>query len=364
LLGAPIKTLVLYSLSSGNRNLSYHSGWPRQLASNPGFDCTMLNVSLAPLSRSLLLARVTRKYDLVLCLHSVFSNECLLTGSALRALRALRCPKVWFIGNEYKLMPEKMTFAEELGVDLLVSQIGNPAVLAMYRERLGCDVLSLPNAGLDPELFRPTTPLHERGIDLGYRGYEAALYLGHLDRTVLPQWFLEHEQELGLRLDISVSPEDRFDEPGWATFLNRCRGQLGCESGTDFFELTDDVRLRVNDFTNANPDATFEDVHERFFSRYGPRVSGRTLSGRIVEAAGTKTVQVLFEGRYDGFFEPDVHYIPLRKDFSNVDEAIAKLRDDETCRRLVDAAYEVAMERLTYARLLRDLRAAVSALAA
>lgn len=324
----------------------------------------MLNVSLASFSRRLLVARLTRRFDLVICLHSVFSNECLVTGSTLRALGALRCPKVWFIGNEYKLMPEKMTFAEELGVDLLVSQIGNPAVLALYRERLGCEVLSLPNAGLDADLFRPTTPLHEREIDLGYRGYEAALYLGHLDRTVLPQWFLGRDQELGLRLDISVSPEDRFDEPGWAAFLNRCRGQLGCEAGTDFFELTDELRVRVNAFTDANPDATFEDVYERYFRRYGPHVSGRTLSGRIIEAAGTKTVQVLFEGEYDGFFEPDVHYIPLRKDFSNVAEAIAKLRDDETCRRLVDAAYEVAIDRLTYTRLLHDLGGAVAALAA
>ena len=73
---------------------------------------------------------------------------------------------------------------------------------------------------------------------------------------------------------------------------------------------------------------------------------------------------MLFEGGYDGYFEPDVHYIPLRKDFSNVAEAIAKLRDDETCRRLVDAAYEVAIDRLTYTRLLHDLGGAVAAFAA
>lgn len=362
--GAPIRTLVLYALGAGNRNLSYNTGWPRQLAVHPGFDCTLVNVTVASLTRHLLLGRALRRFDLVVCLHSVFSNECLLGGSALRALRALSCPKVWFIGNEYKLMPQKMSFAEELGVDLLVSQIGSPEVRGLYEQRLGCKVISLPNAGLDPGLFHSATALGEREIDLGYRGYEAALYLGHLERTVLPQWFLEHEQELGLRLDISVSPGDRFDEPGWAAFLNRCRGQLGCEAGTDFFELTDETRNRVNAFTDANPDATFEEIHERYFRTYGPRVSGRTLSGRVIEAAGTKTVQVLFDGAYDGYFEPDVHYIPLRKDFANAGEAMAKLRDDETCRLLVDAAYEVATERLSYARLLDDLRGAVAELAA
>ena len=65
-----------------------------------------------------------------------------------------------------------------------------------------------------------------------------------------------------------------------------------------------------------HPDATFEDIHRRFFADYGPSVPIRIISGRQIEAAGTRTVQILFEGRYDGYFLPDVHYIPLKKDFS------------------------------------------------
>ena len=78
---------------------------------------------------------------------------------------------------------------------------------------------------------------------------------------------------------------------------------------------------------------------------------GRVLSGRNVEAAGTKTVQLLLRGVYGGYLEPDVHYVPVEKDFSNLDEAIAKFRDPEVAARVRENAFEVAQE-LTYARLI------------
>ena len=42
---------------------------------------------------------------------------------------------------------------------------------------------------------------------------------------------------------------------------------------------------------------------------------------------GTKTIQILIEGNYNGYFKPDIHYIPLKKDLSNFDEAIEKFND-------------------------------------
>ncbi len=78
----------------------------------------------------------------------------------------------------------------------------------------------------------------------------------------------------------------------------------------------------------------------------------RILSSRHVEAAGTRTVQLLFAGGYDGYFQPDVHYIPLEKDFSNVGAAIDKFRDPAVRESIADRAYDLAHGALTYPRLL------------
>jgi hypothetical protein len=49
---------------------------------------------------------------------------------------------------------------------------------------------------------------------------------------------------------------------------------------------------------------------------------------------------VLFEGRYSGVLKPHRHYIPLKKDFSNFDEVVAKIRDVEGLQEMVDRTFD------------------------
>ena len=46
------------------------------------------------------------------------------------------------------------------------------------------------------------------------------------------------------------------------------------------------------------------------------------------------------EGRYSGVLEPERHYIPVRRDFSNLDEALERLRDVEAVEAMTERAYE------------------------
>ena len=63
------------------------------------------------------------------------------------------------------------------------------------------------------------------------------------------------------------------------------------------------------------------------------------ISPRHLEAVITKTAQVLVEGRYSGVLEPERHYIPVRRDFSNLDEALERLRDVEAVEAMTERAY-------------------------
>jgi hypothetical protein len=354
--------LLLHAATRDNATFSYYHAWPRHFQAHPAFDCTVINVADQRWHQKLqgnALARLWRG-DLVVILHSVFSNGCMLAGRLFDAVQKLPQPKAYFIGNEYKFMPEKMAFCTELGVSLLVSQSTSPAVHRLYRDRLGCHVTGIPNTGLDVALFSPAMPLAERPIDLGYRADDVPVYLGHNERRLLAEFFTAHAAEYGLRVDISLSPADRFREDEWAAFLNRCRGQLGSEAGGDHFTLDDDFRLKVNDFVKANPAATVNEIHAAFAAEREGGIPLRILSGRHVEAAGTGTVQILLEGHYDGYLHPDEHYIPLKKDFRNVSEAMRKFRDDGYCARLVANARDVALNELTYPKLIDRFRAAAT----
>lgn len=359
-----MRILLVYGSGALNETFSYQSSWPAQFRVHPGFRCTAINL----LDRSWYarlahhaLARGWRG-DVVVMLHSVFSNAPLLGGRLFDAIRRLPQPKVLFIGNEYKLMPEKMRFCEELGVALLITQASEPTVHALYRERLGCAVMTLPNTGFDPRLYKPTTPECQRPIDLGYRADDSPWYLGHQERRELAEFFTSNAARLGIVVDISLDPSRRFAPVEWAAFLNRCKGQLGAEAGGDYFELTDATRRAVNTYLQQHPQATFEEVRSRFFDRRPIDVPMRILSSRNVEAAGTRTVQILLEGKYDGYFQPDVHYIPLKKNFSNVDEALLKFRDPGFAQTIADNAERLVAGEFTYDRLLGRFSAAVAPL--
>lgn len=358
----PISIALLYWESEVNATLSYQHGWPRAFRTSALFETHAFNMATATFKDWLALLSKLRgaSIDAIVMLHSVFSNERRLKRIPYWLMARCPQPKAYFIGNEYKSMPDKVRFAKELGVSLLVSQSTDERVLKMYSDALGCKAIGIPNTGCDLSVFRPVTPLSERPIDIGYRSLEAPWYLGNNEKTEIADFFVENAPRLGLTTDISLLEEDRFDTAGYAAFLNRCRGQIGTESGGEYFELTDSLRTRVLDYMKAHPGITWPELKAVFFAAPPTGVPMRIISGRQVEAAACKTVQILFEGRYDGYLQPDTHYIPLAKDFSNFDHVMRKFRDNAFCERVADDAYDVVVNELTYDKLLSRFSSALS----
>ena len=87
------------------------------------------------------------------------------------------------------------------------------------------------------------------------------------------------------------------------------------------------------------------------------------LSPRHLEASLTETCQILIEGHYNGVLRPWEHYIPVRKDFSDVDKALDALADRELVSRLVRKAYADVVEsgKWSYRAFVRDCEADILA---
>ena len=215
----------------------------------------------------------------------------------------------------------------------------------------------------DPEhRRRPRRPARSAGrsrapIDLGYRAFDAPVYLGHRERREIAERASAEAARRALQTDISLDPAARLVERDWLAFLGRCRGQLGTEAGGDYFELDDATRAKVNTLLAEHPETPFEEIHDRFFAPYENAELGRSaLSGRIVEASAMRSVQLLLRGDYGGLFRAGEHYIPISHDFSNLDEAFDTFADPAVCGRIVDAAYELVATELTYRRLIDRFR--------
>jgi hypothetical protein len=74
---------------------------------------------------------------------------------------------------------------------------------------------------------------------------------------------------------------------------------------------------------------------------------------------GTKTCQILVEGEYNDIIQPDVHYIPLRKDFSNLEEVLNKMEDCDFVTQLIDDSYDLVNNSHTHRKRVDSLIEAI-----
>jgi spore maturation protein CgeB len=63
------------------------------------------------------------------------------------------------------------------------------------------------------------------------------------------------------------------------------------------------------------------------------------VSPRVFEAIAARTVLVLFEGNYSGVVKAGEHFIPLKKDGSNLAEVVSLLQDGAYVDAMAERAY-------------------------
>jgi len=359
-----MRILVVCYVNEAMGKMSYHEGWAANFPLHRLYDCTVLNLACTGFLKRLWnkIHGLNKDFDAVVFLHSVYANSNRIDKLWEAAFQGLDAPKVYFMANEYKHIKEKVELANRLGSKMLVSQTSNQDVLREYEKVFSGRVISFPHAGLDPSVFSPASSKESRLVDLGYIAASEPYYFGHQERKIISDYFIQHANELKLKTDINYNNESRrLNRKGFAAFLNQCKGQIGSEAGTDFFEIDGSKRAEVISYVEQHPDWDMESLDRLFFSRW-TRLPCRMISGRILEAAGTKTVQVLFKGYYNGYFKPDIHYISLNKDFSNIDDVMRRFRDKTEVTRIVETAYELARSEMTYEKLLDRMYEEISKL--
>jgi hypothetical protein len=99
------------------------------------------------------------------------------------------------------------------------------------------------------------------------------------------------------------------------------------------------LKTRIDQALREQPDLPYEEIHRRFLASHEGQVRMNQISPRIFEAIAARTALVLFEGEYSGVILPHLHFIPLSKDFSNVDQVLAQLDDLELLTAMTERAY-------------------------
>jgi hypothetical protein len=345
---ASVRHLFAY-LRPFNQRLSYTSDWREAFCASSALDVEVCNVNnLVHYGRCLL--RI-RDYDLVVVSHVAAGDDMTVLLRSARWLTRRRAPLVMFIGNEYDLLEEKVGFIRTVGTEFVCSQLPTTAAQYLYRVCGGSRILSMPHA-LNPKAYQPRGG-SKRPVDIGFIGDVYWPFVGDRERTDLIEAFEREGEGWGLRCEIR---KQRVARTEWATFLNRCSGTIGAESGTYYLNDRGRLLAAAREYNLLqHPEASFEEVFEKFYRGQPREVSGKSISSRHFEPIGTKTCQLLVDGEYNGILKPDVHYISIRRDLSNIDEAVRRFRDEAYRQAMVDETYEYVMAEHTYDQRVRTL---------
>lgn len=200
----------------------------------------------------------------------------------------------------------------------------------------------------------------DRDIDIGYRAWNAEAWLGEHGRLkvlVAHRVAEAAERHPDLRTDVSVDETSTLLGADWLRFMLRCRTMLGVEGGASVLDRDGSIARRTRAFVAANPEASFEDIRKACFADEEGSLDLRAIGPRHLEACATETCQVLVEGDYQGILKPHEHYIPIRKDFSNLDEVLRQIADRDQTAAVAGRARRDVVEsgRYTYRRFVREI---------
>jgi cell division protein FtsB len=270
--------------------------------------------------------------------------------------------KVAFFQDEYRWWPERAELLNRLNVNCVYTCIEPDYYRSTYWKYTEVPRLETYLPGyVSDEMLRRAQPLvkrdEERSIDIGYRGRRAYGYMGRgaLEKHEVGERFREMAAGRGLVLDIASEEHKRIYGEDWLAFIADCRAVLGVEAGVSVFDIDNEIFPLYERFIEEHPGRSFEVDYAELLEKYdGMGIYYRTVSPRVFEAGAVRTCQIMYEGRYSGILEPMVHYIPLRKDFSNFEEVMRLYGDGELRRELTENCYRdlIASEDYSYRRFI------------
>ena len=280
----------------------------------------------------------------------------------LEQVRQFQRPKILFIQDEYDLTENSRSAILDLGISLVFTCVPSQHRSEIYAPARFPDVRFVGTlTGYVPIEYMATLSvpsISDRALLIAYRGRSLPYFYGKLgqEKQIIAKQMRAICLQRGLACDIEWDEQHRIYGEDWPKFLISAKVTLGTESGCNLFDFDGSLRKAVDAVLKANPKATYAQVRATNPSLFSEKRIMNQISPRFFEAIAFKTGLVLFEGEYSGILRPWEHFIPLHKDFSNIEDVLQKIGDDNYLQQMVDRAYRdiIASGLYTYQRFMAE----------
>lgn len=286
-------------------------------------------------------------FDVAIIHYSIrISKSHHLNENLAEALQEFSGLKILFIQDEYESVECARSWMGRLKFDLVYTCIPLEQRELVYPNYRFPYTEFLPTlTGYVPEINNInffSLPLDSRKIVIAYRGRELPPIYGQLGREkfLIGMEVKRLSERAGICIDISCDESARLYGNDWYKFLGSARATLGTESGSNIFDFDGSIARKIDSAIAQNGALQFDEIWSLYLKEHDGKVRMNQISPKIFEAIKLRTALVLFEGEYSGIVMPYIHFIPLKKDFSNFDQVVELLQDEEFLTKITNKAYE------------------------
>ncbi|WP_218814793.1 hypothetical protein [Rickettsiella endosymbiont of Dermanyssus gallinae] len=309
-------------------------------------DCPTLNWFIEnPLTCKILHKLNLATFDAIGIHYSIkIYNEYYLCKQLKEKIKKYTGIKFVFLQDEYQHVNKTSACLADLKVDILFTLVDqeNIELAYPYPELKPMKKVTVLTAYV-PDSIKNISPLplSDRPLDIFYRSRIYPFSLGYLaqERVAIAHGVKERVSEYDLNCDISVNERDRIYGQAWINKMQSSRAVLGTESGASIWDFTGDIKKKTKYLLKKYPDMKFKVASKLLLSEHENKVPYAAISPRIFEAAALRTAMILFPGNYNGILKEELHYIALKKDFSNFSEVVNKLKNDDYIKVLTERTY-------------------------
>lgn len=300
------------------------------------------------------------EFDLIIY-SQFFSSQFRLNGLSyeeylkrLAPIKHSKALKALFCQDEFIYMDRINRFIHDFGIEVVFSVAEPSEWKTIYYDVDPQKVHFYKNLTgyLDQDIQKVMSQLRisipSRSIDIGYRSTHVPEWLGRQGKlkVEIAKVVKDAAQKKGLKVDIETVKNNRdfFVGYDWYRFLLKCKAVIGVEGGSSIFDKDGQIRKRVEDYVKNHPEATFEEIESSCFPNTDGNLNLVALSPRHLEACAAKCCQILVEGAYSGILRPGIHYIELKRDFSNLNEVLDLVNREEVRQEITERAYQDIVE--------------------
>ena len=301
-------------------------------------------------------------FDAVVIHYSLRVAYNAIPSRLMRQIARFPGVKFLFVQDEYDFTERTRQAIETLRVDVVytcVPTVHREKVYPSYRFPYVRFVETY--TGFVPEDMDRSRnlPIAERSVVCGYRGRALPYWYGDLgqEKQIIAEAMKFHCLQRNIPCDIEWDDSHRIYGEQWLAFLGRCKSTLGTESGSNLFDCDGSLRRKFDDYLRLNPNARYQEARTAVLGDdFVETPVMNQVSPRIFESIICGTALILFEGEYSGVVKPDLHFIPLRKDFSNIAEVFRRLENDDEIQVMTDRAFTdvIGGGRYTFSSFIRD----------